>query len=349
MVTKPQRSRNRPQDLIVDPGEGDFSAPYGPLAFFLDLHPPLSDFRADALEGLSRPRKSLPAKYLYDEYGSKLFEQITRLDSYYPTRIEREIVAANADAIADAIGPERAVFEYGSGSSEKIGRLLSLMRAPKGYVAMDISREHLIANAGDFAEATALPVGAVCGDFLAPVPIPDGAIPDARGWLGFFPGSTIGNLGAAAAAGVMTEASATLGADALFLIGFDLEKDPAVLLQAYDEDEGVTARFILNILSRLRAELHADLDPDDFAYRATVEAAPQRVEMFVEAARATEIGLEGRRFPLARGERIHISKSRKFTPDGFNALLAATPWRGRRQWVAPRSRFATCLLSNNQG
>ena len=173
----------------------DLKAPFGPLAFYLDLKPALSDFRQDVIDGFSKSQKSLSPIYFYDEVGSRIFEEITRLEAYYPTRTEREIMETRASDISDAIGAGVAVLEYGAGAPDKIRRLLSLMDAPVSYVAIDISGDHLVDGMSQLArDLETLPIGAICADFGADIKIPGDILPPAQSWLGYFPGSTLGNM-----------------------------------------------------------------------------------------------------------------------------------------------------------
>ncbi|MHA7873633.1 MAG: L-histidine N(alpha)-methyltransferase, partial [Hyphococcus sp.] len=305
----------------------DLTAPYGPLAFFLDLHPDIGDFRTDALEGLSRDQKALSPKYFYDERGSKLFDKITQLDDYYPTRTEKEIFLTHAADITGALGGGVAVFEYGSGSSEKIDWLLNGLEAPAAYIAMDISKEHLISSASAIARARDLPVAAVCADFHAPVEIPVDHLPDARQWLGYFPGSTIGNMDPETAAAFLRRASDTLGDGARFLFGVDLEKDPDVLNKAYNDSEGITAAFNLNLLRRMRRELDAELNLDDFEHHAFYNQDQSRIEMHLRAVRPTAIKLNDQSFAFADGETLHTENSYKYSVARLKALVETTPWR----------------------
>ena len=323
------------------------TAPYEPLTFFLDLDPPLGDFRTDVLEGLAKPQKALSPKYLYDEAGSQIFDEITRVPEYYPTRTERGIVEQYKDEIATAIGPGRCVFEYGSGSSEKIDALLSLMDQPAGYVAMDISRDHLLTSAKDFAERTTLPVGAVCADFTAALDMLNKVVAEDTKWLGFFPGSTLGNLSTDDAVQFLGNASEALGPDARFFLGLDLEKDRETLQLAYDDPKGITADFNLNLLTRIKRELGADLDEGDFEHHLIIPEAPQRVEMHLRALRPTTIALEGQTFHFGTGETLHTENSNKFTLPRLDDLLSNTPWKRVETWVDERQWFSTCLLSNN--
>ncbi len=333
--------------MTYSPTDADLKSPYGPLAFFLDLHPDLGDFRTDVIEGLSLPQKGLSPKYFYDEPGSKLFNRITGLEEYYPTRTERALFLEHADAITAAIGEGAAVFEYGSGSSEKIEWLVRGLKDPVAYVAMDISKDHLIESASALAERLDLPVAAICADFHAPVPPPAPHLPDARRWLGFFPGSTIGNMAPTAAARFLDNAADTLGASAKLLIGVDLEKDKAVLEAAYDDAEGVTAAFNLNLLRRMRRELDAELALEDFEHLAFYNEAEARIEMHLRARRDTAIVLGERRFNFAAGETLHTENSHKYTLERFNALIAPTPWRVEAAWTDARGWYAACLLSNS--
>lgn len=327
--------------------DADLKAPYGPLAFFLDLHPDLGDFKSDVIDGFSRPQKSMSPMYFYDEHGSKLFNQITGLDEYYPTRTERAVFSEHANAITEAIGPGAAVFEYGSGSSEKIEWLLNGLENPVAYVAMDISKDHLIESASALAEGLDLPVAAVCADFHASVPIPKHILPDPEQWLGFFPGSTIGNMTPQEAQSFLDNAAKTLGAPAKLLVGVDLEKDKAVLQAAYDDSEGVTAEFNLNLLRRMKRELGADITLEDFEHLAIYNEADARIEMHLRARRATTVTLDGAQFDFAEGETLHTENSHKFTLDRLKTLIAPTPWRFEEAWTDPKGWYAACLLSNS--
>lgn len=324
----------------------DLKAPYGPLAFFLDLHPDLGDFRADAAAGLAMEEKCISPKYFYDERGSKLFDEITTLDEYYPTRTERSLFLQYADEIARAVGPRAAIFEYGSGSSEKVEWLANGLDELIAYVAMDISKDHLIESSSALAEALQVPVAAVCGDFQAPVPIPDGVLPRPDRWLGYFPGSTIGNMTPTGAAGFLNRASATLGPNAKFLIGFDLEKDQQVLEAAYNDARGITAAFNLNVLRRMKRELSADVDLDAFEHIAFYNRDLWRIEMHLRAVRDTVITLDGADYSFSEGETLHTENSHKYSLDRFAALVDETPWSVTEHWVDDKAWYAACLLSN---
>lgn len=325
----------------------DLIAPMGPLAFFLDLHPDVGDFREDAIKGLSAPQKWISAKYFYDACGSKLFQEITQLEEYYPTRTENRIYRTSGEEIAEAVGAGAAIFEYGSGASEKIEWLINGLAEPKSYVAMDISKTHLIESASAIAERFALPVAAICADFHAPVALPESVLPAPARWLGFFPGSTIGNMLPETAVSFFNRASETLGPNAKFLLGVDLEKDADILTAAYNDSAGVTAEFNLNLLRRMKRELDAELTMDDFEHAAFYNETERRIEMHLRARRATSITIDERTFPFAQGETLHTENSHKYSRSRLEALIEKTPWRLETVWTDEREWFAACLLSNS--
>lgn len=332
--------------LDADFSATDLTAPYGPLAFFLDLHPDLGDFRADAAAGLAMAQKCMSPKYFYDERGSKLFDEITTLEEYYPTRTERELFMQHADEITRAVGSRAAIFEYGSGSSEKVEWLARGLDKLVAYVAMDISKDHLIESSTALADALDVPVAAVCADFHAPVPIPADILPAPDRWLGYFPGSTIGNMTPDAAAAFLTRASKTLGPDAKFLIGFDLEKDPAIIEAAYNDKRGVTAAFNLNVLRRMKRELGAEVDLGAFEHYAFYNREKWRIEMHLRAVKDTAITLDGTDYAFAQGETLHTENSHKYSLERFAALTDETPWSIAERWVDDKGWYAACLLSN---
>lgn len=311
--------------------------------FFVDLDPPVGSFRDDAVAGLSMPQPMLSPKYFYDAEGSALFEAITRLPEYYPTRTELSILAAQRDEIRRAAGPGAAVVEIGSGSDVKIRKLLDALETPTSYVAIDISRaavsEATKSLASDFPDIT---VGGVCADFTKP--IPDEALAplgdDKR--LAFFPGSTIGNFEPEAADAVMRTARILAGDAGALLLGVDLRKDPAFIVPAYDDAQGVTARFNLNVLKRLKNELGAELELDAFAHAAIWVAAKSRLEMRLVAQRPTKIVLDGRTFSFETGDHIHTESSRKFERADVEQLGAKAGFKIQSFWTDPDRRFALC-------
>ncbi|MEM8772140.1 MAG: L-histidine N(alpha)-methyltransferase [Pseudomonadota bacterium] len=325
----------------------DLTAPHGPLAFFLDLHPDLGDFRKDVVDGLSAPQKHLSPKYFYDERGSKLFQKITETEDYYPTRTEKAVFLNNADEITAAPGENAAIFEYGSGASEKVEWLITGLKDPAAYVAMDISKDHLIESASAIANTYDLPVAAVCADFSGAIEIPENVLPTPDRWLGYFPGSTIGNMTSEDAVHFLRRASNTLGAGSMFLLGVDLEKDHDVMNAAYNDRAGVTAAFNLNLLHRMKRELDAALVMDDFEHNAFFNDAEKRIEMHLRARRETQIIIDGQAFNFAEGETLHTENSHKYSVNRLKALFAETPWSLERLWTDEREWFAACLLRNS--
>lgn len=299
---------------------------------------------ADALAGLTAQPKTLPCKWLYDAEGARLFEAITRLPEYYPTRTEAAILRQCAPDVAQAAGAGAAVVEFGSGSAEKVGILLHALRAPAAYVPVDIAPEWLAqAAAGVAAAHPGLSVLPVAADFTKPFDLPRPFPADAPK-LGFFPGSTIGNFAPDAAAGFLTLVRRTLGSGARLLIGADLVKDPAVLLAAYDDEAGVTARFNRNLLARLNRECGADFDLSAFQHRALWNAAEARVEMHLVSLRAQTATIAGQPIRFAAGETIHTENSHKYRPESFTALCARGGWQAERHWTDAGHLFSVWLL-----
>ncbi len=302
-------------------------------------------FRADVLAGLRQPRKAIPARWFYDDTGSQLFEAITRLDEYYPTRAETEILRARGEDFAVAIGAGRAVVEFGSGSSVKTPLLLEAI-APAAYVPLDISGDFLREAADSLSERfPGLPVHPVEADFMREVALPEAvsAIPK----LGFFPGSTIGNMVPRTAVDLLRSMRATLGAGAgtppMLLIGMDLVKDPGVLIAAYDDAEGVTAAFNLNLARRINTELGGTIPLDALRHAARWDDELARIEMHLEATRRIEFEVSGDRFAMDAGETIHTENSHKFTRRSANLLLAAAGWTPRARWTDEANRFSLIL------
>ncbi|MFN4020077.1 MAG: L-histidine N(alpha)-methyltransferase [Erythrobacter sp.] len=298
-------------------------------------------FRADVLSGLAEAHKAVPARWFYDDAGSQLFEDITRLPEYYLSRAETEILQTRAAEIADLIGPGRAVVEFGSGSSLKTPLLLSAI-APSAYVPLDIAGDFLRAAAADLAaKFPGLPVWPVEADFMRRVELP--AEVEGLPKLGFFPGSTIGNLIARTATDLLRSMRETLGTGALLLIGMDLVKDERVLLAAYDDAAGVTARFNRNLLTRINRELEGDIPLDAFAHEARWNDPFARIEMHLVAQRDVAFTVSGQRFAMQAGETIHTENSHKFTKRSGQMLLAAGGWEPLARWTDRESRVSLVL------
>ena len=298
-------------------------------------------FRADVLAGLAEPQKAVPARWFYDDAGSQLFEDITRLPEYYPTRAETEILLARSGEFAQLIGPGRAVVEFGSGSSVKTPLLLAAI-APSAYVPLDISGDFLRAAANDLAaKFPGLPVYPVEADFMRRVELP-GEV-EGLPKLGFFPGSTIGNMVARTATDLLRSMRETLGVGAQLLIGMDLVKDADVLIAAYNDAAGVTARFNRNLLTRINRELDGDIPADRFVHEARWNDTYARIEMHLVAQQDVTFTVSGRSFSLHAGESIHTENSHKFTRRTANMLLAAGGWEPRARWTDSETRFSLLL------
>ena len=298
-------------------------------------------FRADVLAGLSQAQKAVPARWLYDDTGSALFEAITQLPEYYPTRAETEILSDRGDEFRALIGAGRAVVEFGSGSSVKTPLLLEAIE-PAAYVPLDISGDFLRAAAADLAaKFPGLPVHPVEADFMREVALP--AAVEELPKLGFFPGSTIGNMVARTAVDLLRSMRATLGKGSQLLIGMDLIKDVAVLEAAYDDAQGVTAEFNLNLARRINRELGGTIPVDKLRHVARWNDTFARVEMHLEATEDTAFEVSGRRFALAAGETIHTENSHKFELRSQNTLLLAGGWTPARRWTDSQERFSLIL------
>jgi dimethylhistidine N-methyltransferase len=301
-------------------------------------------FRADVLAGLAEPQKAVPARWFYDDAGSQLFEDITQLPEYYPTRAETEILAGRSAAIAGLIGPGRAVVEFGSGSSVKTPLLLGAIE-PSAYVPLDIAGDFLRASSAALAEKfPGLPVLPVEADFMRRVELPAEVADLPK--LGFFPGSTIGNMIARTATDLLRTMRATLGQGALLLIGMDLVKDEEVLLAAYDDAAGVTAAFNLNLLARINRELEGDIPVDAFAHEARWNDPFARIEMHLVARRDVAFTVSGQRFAMMAGESIHTENSHKFTKRSAQMLLAAAGWEPLARWTDAAKRFSLVLAES---
>ena len=302
-------------------------------------------FEADVLEGLSKPQKSVPPKYFYDAEGSRLFEAITELEEYYPTRTETALLRAYAAEIAGVIPQGAALVEFGSGASTKTRILLDAAPQLSVYAPIDISPEALGAAADaivrDYPKLTVAPLQ---DDFTRALQLPAAAA--GRPVVGFFPGSTIGNMTREEAAEFLASARRLLGAQAIFLVGIDLVKPERELVAAYDDRVGVTAAFNKNLLARMNRELGATFDLDAFAHRAIWNAKESRIEMHLESRRDQEVEVAGRRFRFRAGETLHTENSHKFTVEGFARLAAQAGWTLRREWVSATPAFAIVQLAD---
>ncbi|HEX4262098.1 MAG TPA: L-histidine N(alpha)-methyltransferase [Acetobacteraceae bacterium] len=306
---------------------------------------PQESVAAAALAGLTASPKTLPSKLFYDEEGCRLFGAITALPEYYPTRTELKLLGEIAGDVASLVPPAASLVEYGGSDESKAAILLRALRWPASYVPIDVAGPALAAIRRrmelSHPEFAVVPVEA---DFLAPLRLPPD-VPTARR-VGFFPGSTVGNLEPAVARRFLAEAKRTLGARAQFLVGVDLRKSPDVLVPAYDDAAGVTAAFNRNILHHLNRAAGADFDPEAFDHRAIWNDAEGRIEMHLVSRRAQSATVGGRVIRFARGETIHTENSYKHTEAEFAALAAAAGWHRQRLWTDADRLFSIHLLGD---
>ncbi len=300
-------------------------------------------FARDVRLGLSQPRKVIPARWFYDRRGSEIFEAITDAPEYYPTRTEIGLLQDCAPAVATRVGAGHAVVEFGSGSSAKTPLLLRAV-APAAYVPIDISGDFLHASAAALAaDFPGLDVQPVVADFTKRFVLPRADLPR----LGFFPGSTIGNLAPAAAVDLLRGFAAQLGAGGWLLIGFDLApgtgKSVRVLEAAYDDAAGVTADFNLNLLVRINRELAGTVRIEDFRHRAAWNADASRIEMHLEAVADTRFEAAGQGFALRAGETIHTENSHKWSLEAVRLLGRASGWTPVESWEDGQGLFSLQL------
>lgn len=298
-------------------------------------------FRDDVLRGLRQTPPAIPARWLYDERGSELFDAITRLPSYYPTRTETALLAEIMPEVAGRIGAGRAVIEFGAGSLTKTPLLLETV-APSLYVPVDISGDYLRASAAELAaKLPGLPVHPIEANFGNSIDLPSEAAP--RPKLGFFPGSTIGNFVPESATDLLRHFRRTLGVGAMLLIGMDRVKDVSRLLAAYDDPEGVTAAFNCNLLHRLNRELEGTIPVDAYRHEARWNDMLSRIEMHLVASRDVDFSVSGERFRFSAGSSIHTENSHKYGPRGGRMLLLAGGWTPLSEWTDPARDFAVVL------
>ena len=294
-----------------------------------------------ALEGLRAHPKGLSPKWFYDAHGSDLFEQITALPEYYPARTERAILETRLDEIADHVPDDAVLVELGSGASVKTRLLLDGLPQLSGYVPIDISETFLLETASRLrADYPNLAITPVVADFMAPITLPDLG---GRPVVGFFPGSTLGNLDNRGAVELLGRLRAWPDHAALIL-GLDLVKPVEVLEAAYDDAQGVTAAFNLNLLTRLNREAGADFDLSGFRHKAVWNDAAQRVEMHLESLRAQEVRIAGKPITFAAGETIHTENSHKFSPETLSAMASRAGWEIAGILTDPDELFAVAML-----
>lgn len=306
-------------------------------------------FARAVVAGLSQAAKAIPCTWLYDRRGSELFEEITHLDVYYPTRTELAIFDAHIEEMVRPIGRGAVVVEIGSGSSRKTPKLLRALPSPHAYVPVDIAHDFLLESIALLARAFAgLHIQPLVADFMHPFSLPAALRAPDTPRLGFFPGSTVGNLSPEEAQAFLRRIAQTLGPAAYLLIGTDCTRSPAVLLPAYDDPQGVTAAFNLNLLARINRELGGDFALDRFRHEVRYlpgdRRQPARIEMHLVSRDAQTVRLLDRQFRFATGESIHTENSYKYSPAEFVALAHAAGWRAVGCWHDAQRRFAVHLL-----
>lgn len=301
-----------------------------------------SSFAHDAIDGLTDSPKHLSPKYFYDSVGSDLFEQITRLPEYYPTRTELGILDERADEIAALIPASAALIEFGAGSTTKVRKLLA--QSPiAAYVPVDISGDFLEQQAADLRkDFPDLRVYPVTADFTSPFALPDDVVDMPK--VGFFPGSTLGNFEPQDASDFLARAAAILGKDALMILGVDLEKDEPTLRKAYNDGAGVTAQFNLNVLTRMNRELGADFDLAAFDHKAIYNRDQHRIEMHLFSRKPQDVTVCGHKIRFARNESIHTENSYKYSIPRFTELAAGAGWSVEQSWTDAKRMFSLHVL-----
>jgi dimethylhistidine N-methyltransferase len=301
-------------------------------------------FRADVLAGLSQRQKTLPARWLYDQRGSELFEEITRLDEYYLTRTETAILRRHAAEMAGLLGEDVVLLEYGAGAAIKTEILIDALDRPRMYAPIDIAADFLAQTVERIQDRFCeLPTRPIIADFTADFDIP-ADIP-AHPRAAFFPGSTIGNLSHSEAASLLGRMREHVGGRGKAIIGMDLRKDVETLIAAYDDKRGVTAEFNLNLLQRINRELDGDFALDQFAHEARWNESESAIEMHLVSLKPQVVSVAGESFAFAQAETIHTETCRKFEVAAFADVARRSGWRVAQIWSDPAELFAVFGLS----
>lgn len=313
---------------------------------FYDFHPPADSFRAEVLDGLRGQPKRIAPKFFYDARGSQLFDAICALPEYYPTRTEIGILERYAAQIASLIGPDCLLIELGSGNSAKVRLLLEALR-PAAYLPMDISRDQLLHSAQELAaDYPWLAVHATCVDYSRHLEIPH--VPAGARKVAFFPGSSIGNFEPDDTLGFLREVARAVQPDGALLIGVDLKKDLDVLHAAYNDAQGITAEFNLNLLARINRELDADFLLENFEHLAFYDQACGRIEMHLTSRCNQTVVIGDQRFRFAQGERLHTENSYKYDVSEFQDVARKAGFEPARVWIDPLRLFSVHYLSLNR-
>jgi dimethylhistidine N-methyltransferase len=307
------------------------------------LEPWIEDFEASVFEGLSQENKSIPCRFLYDDIGSRLFDRICTLPEYYPMRCEAEILCERSQELSRLLPSSATVIEWGAGSTTKAALLLRSLRSPITYVPIDISQTRLVASsAAMLSNHQDLAVIAVRADFAKPITLPDDVPLKPR--IGFFPGSTIGNFSPAEAVLLLRQIGLLLGPGGWLIIGVDLKKNPRLLHAAYNDAEGVTAAFNLNLLNRINRELGGHFDRNMFLHHAFYAVRQGRIEMHICSAVRQEVWIGERRFGFREHETIHSENSYKYAIDEFVSLSEEAGFDVVRTWTDRFSLFSMHVM-----
>lgn len=317
-----------------------------PNVMLFDLHPPIEDFRAEVLAGLTQLQKSISPKFLYDKRGAELFDQICTLEEYYLTRTEMLLLRTHAAEIAALIG-DGALIEFGSGSSQKIRILLDAMAHLPTYVALDISKQHLQESCLNLVEMyPGLETIAICTDYTRSLQLPDIPAIQTRHKVGFFPGSSIGNLQPEEAIEFLKNTATMLQPHGGLLIGVDLKKSKDILEPAYDDAKGISAAFALNLLVRINRELSADFDLNHFAYRAFYNPVG-RIEMYIVSLKNQVVHLGETEIEFWQGETLRTEYSYKYSIAEFQELSQSAGFQPKQVWTDPQQLFSLHYLVLN--
>lgn len=315
-------------------------------SYFFDQNPDKGDFLEEAIVGFSKSPKSISPKFFYDDRGSDIFSKICQTPEYYITRTEISLLEQVGDEIAAFAGTNRVVIEYGCGSSLKINALLSALKEPAEYLAIDIAAAHLQKTIKDIAvQYPNLRVGGLCADFMGSLTLPEQVGGGAESRLAFFPGSTIGNQTPTEAINFMKMVHSVVGVGGALLIGVDLKKDKVLLERAYNDKQGYTAAFNLNLFLRMREELNADINISLFRHLAFYNEQESRIEMHLMAEESQSIQLGGQVFCFAQNETVHTENSYKYSIDEFDVLAVKGGFTVDKVWIDKGELFSIHYLT----
>jgi len=310
---------------------------------FHDMHSTTNNLLEDVITGLKQSPRSISPKYFYDEKGSQLFDRITELEEYYPTRTEISILQKYKQDIVQSLNKDCLLIEPGGGSCSKVRIFVNDLQ-PSMYVPMDISKQHMLASAKQMSKQMPwLDIHAVCNDFTLKLKLPDG-LPDAARVV-FFPGSSIGNFQPPAAVQYLSDISFLLGDGGQLLIGVDLKKDKNILERAYDDSEGVTAEFNLNLLTRLNNEISADFDLQAWNHYSFYNSQQGRIEMHLQSMCEQVVSIRDHEFYFAENEKIHTENSYKYTVEEFQSLGLEAGLQPDKVWVDDGKLFSIHLFT----